>query len=188
MLTTYPALDPSRVYAIGYSMGGGATYTVGYYKPSLFAAIAPVAGTNIEPSDAEVANFSKVRLPIYLSTSTYDVRRLQAAGGRINDNLAGQVKRWSGFNGVAPFSFDFETYKLSGFKGDSWTVETLNNEYASYTWYLHNDKGVPMVALNYVKDLIHALYPEYANIAWEYMKHFSRDQQTGAIKYNPYIK
>ena len=116
------------------------------------------------------------------------MRRLQAECGRINDNLANQVKRWSGFNGVAPFNFDFETYKLSGFKGDSWTIETLNNEYASYTWYLNNNKGIPMVALNYVKDLIHALYPEYANIAWEYMRHFSRDQQTGAINYSPYVK
>ena len=188
MLATYPALDPSRVYAIGYSMGGGATYTVGYYDPGLFAAIAPIAGTNVEPSDAEVAKFSNRQLPIYLSTSSYDVRRLQAACGRINDNLANQVKRWAGFNGVTPFNFDFDTYKLSGFQGDSWTVETLNNEHASYTWYLNDSKGTPMVALNYVKDLIHALYPEYARISWEYMKHFSRDQQTGAIKYNPYAR
>jgi dienelactone hydrolase len=188
MLATYPALDPSRVYAIGYSMGGGATYTVGYYEPGLFAAIAPVAGTNIEPSNPEVAKFSNRQLPIYLSTSSYDVRRLQAECGRINDNLANQVKRWSGFNGVAPFNFDFGAYKLSGFRGDSQRIETLNNEYVSYTWYLNNNKGIPMVALNYVKDLIHALYPEYANIAWEYMKHFSRDQKTGAIQYNPNIK
>jgi hypothetical protein len=188
MLATYPALDPSRVYAIGYSMGGGATYTVGYYQPGLFAAIAPIAGTNIEPTAAEAARFGNTQLPIYLSTSSYDVRRLQAAEGRINDNLANQVKRWSGWNGVAPFNFDFDANKLSGFRGDSWTVETLNGEYASYTWYLNNDKGIPMVALNYVKDLIHALYPEYARIAWEYMKHFSRDQQTGAIKYSPYVK
>ena len=188
MLATYPALDPSRVYAIGYSMGGGATYTVGYYEPSLFAAIAPIAGTNVEPSNAEVAKFGNRQLPIYLSTSSYDVRRLQAAGSRINDNLANQVKRWSGFNGVAPFEFDFGTYKLSGFQGDSWSVETLNSEYVSHTWYLNNNKGIPMVALNYVKDLIHALYPEYANIAWDYMKHFSRDRQTGAIKYSPDIK
>ncbi len=185
MLATYPALDPSRVYAIGYSMGGGATYTVGYYEPGLFAAIAPIAGTNVEPTAAEVARFANRQLPIYLSTSSYDVRRLQAVNGRINDNLANQVKRWSSFNGVAPFQFDFGAYKLSGFQGDSWSVETLNNEYASHTWYLNDGKGVPMVALNYVKDLIHALYPEYANIAWEYMRHFSRDRQTGAIKYNP---
>jgi dienelactone hydrolase len=188
MLATYPSLDPSRVYAVGYSMGGGATYTVGYYDPRLFAAIAPVAGTNIEPTEAEVAKFKGVQLPIYLSTSTYDVRRLKAACGRINDNLANQVKRWSAFNGVPPVAFDFDTYKLSGFKGDSWRVETLNNEHSSETWYLNNGKGYPMVALNYVKDLIHALYPEYAKTTWDYMKHFSRDQKTGEIQYNPYVK
>ena len=45
-----------------------------------------------------------------------------------------------------------------------------------------------MVALNYVKDLIHALYPEYAGIAYDYMKHFSRDQKTGELKYTAYVK
>jgi hypothetical protein len=45
-----------------------------------------------------------------------------------------------------------------------------------------------MVALNYTEHLIHALYPEYARIAWDFFKHYSRDQKTGAIKYNPYIK
>lgn len=188
MLATYPALDPSRVYAIGYSMGGGATYTVGYYDPRMFAAIAPIAATNIEPSASEIGNFNKVQLPIYLSTSSYDVRRLQGATGRINDNLANQITRWSGFDGVPPVKFDFDSYKLSGFKGDSWREETLNDEYVSYTWYLNNSNGVPMVALNYVKDLIHALYPEYANIAWEYMKHFSRDQKTGEIRYSAHIR
>jgi dienelactone hydrolase len=188
MLTTYPSLDPSRVYAIGYSMGGGATYTAGYYEPKLYAAIAPIAGTNVEPTAAETARFANAQLPIYLSTSSYDVRRLQAAEGRINDNLAGQVKRWAGWNGVAPVTFDFETYRLSGFKGDAWTVETLNGEYASYTWYLNNASGVPMVALNYVKDLIHALYPEYARTAYEYMRHFSRNQKTGAVEYHPLSK
>ncbi|HNX61416.1 MAG TPA: hypothetical protein PKN45_02150 [Candidatus Limiplasma sp.] len=188
MLKTYPALDPSRVYAVGYSMGGGATYSAGYSNPKLYAAIAPVAGTNIEPTDDEVKNFADCQLPIYLSTSDYDVRRLQAACSRINDNLANQIVRWSGFNGVAPVTFDFDTYPLSGFQGDEWTVETLNNEHLSYTWYLNNQDGVPMVALNYVKDLIHALYPEYAKTTWNYMKHFSRNQETGAIIYNPYVK
>lgn len=188
MLKTYAALDPSRVYATGYSMGGGATYTVGYHEPGLFAAIAPLAATNIEPTSTEVSRFANTQLPIYLSTSSYDVRRLQAENSRINDNLANQIKRWSSFNGVAPVTFDFNAYQLSGFKGDSWTIETLNNEYTSYTWYLNNNKGYPMVALNYVKDLIHALYPEYAYSAWDYMKHFSRDQKTGQIVFNPYVK
>ena len=42
-----------------------------------------------------------------------------------------------------------------------------------------------MVALNYVKDVIHALYPEYARIAYEYMRQFSRNQKTGAVEYHP---
>jgi hypothetical protein len=39
-----------------------------------------------------------------------------------------------------------------------------------------------------LRDLIHALYPEYAKIASDFAKHYSRDQKTGAIKYNPHIK
>jgi len=140
------------------------------------------------PIDADLSNFANCKLPIYLSTSSYDVRRLQAACSRINDNLANQIKRWSDFNGVAPFEFDFDAYKLSGFKGDSWSVETVNNEYESDTWYLNDDKGIPMVALNYVKDIIHALYPEYGNLARNFLKHYSRNQQTGAIEYDPYIE
>ena len=188
MLETYPALDASRVYALGYSMGGGATYSAGYYNPSLFAAIGPIAGTNIEPTDEEIANFKNCELPIYLSTSDYDVRRLAAPCGRINDNLANQVQRWASFNNLDRFAFDFDAYPLSGFQGDSWTIETLNNEYESDTWYLENSDGIPMVALNYVKNIIHALYPEYANIAWKYMKNFSRNELTGEIEYNPYAK
>ena len=42
MLKTYPALDASRVYATGYSMGAGATNLMGLYNPRLFAAIAPI--------------------------------------------------------------------------------------------------------------------------------------------------
>jgi hypothetical protein len=45
-----------------------------------------------------------------------------------------------------------------------------------------------MVALNYTEDLIHALYPQYAKMAWDYLTQFSRDQRTGVIKYNPYAK
>ena len=45
-----------------------------------------------------------------------------------------------------------------------------------------------MVALAYQENLIHALYPEYAKVGWDFAKHFSRDQKTGAIKYNPYVK
>ena len=45
-----------------------------------------------------------------------------------------------------------------------------------------------MVGLTFTECLIHALYPEYAKIAWNYMKQFSRDPETLEITYNPYAK
>jgi hypothetical protein len=47
------------------------------------------------------------------------------------------------------------------------------------------DTGVPMIALSVTEGLVHALYPEYAKIMWNFAKHYSQDPETGAIKYNP---
>jgi hypothetical protein len=85
-------------------------------------------------------------------------------------------------------SYDFRAHPKCGFQGDAWSETLLNNEHKNFIWYLNNKQGVPMVALNYTEDLIHALYPHYAKMAWDYLTQFSRDQKTGEIKYNPYIK
>jgi hypothetical protein len=34
--------------------------------------------------------------------------------------------------------------------------------------------------------LPHGLYQEYGDIAWDFMKHYSRDVKTQEIIYNPY--
>jgi len=64
----------------------------------------------------------------------------------------------------------------------------LNDEPKNYIWYLNNKLGIPMVTLNYTADLMHALYPQYAKMAWDYLIQFSREQKTGAIRYNAYAK
>jgi hypothetical protein len=45
-----------------------------------------------------------------------------------------------------------------------------------------------MIALSVTEGLVHALYPEYGKITWNFARHYSRDQKTGAIKYKPYSK
>jgi hypothetical protein len=57
----------------------------------------------------------------------------------------------------------------------------LNNEYSNYFRYLNNGNGVPMVTLNHTEHLIYALYCGQAKIAWDFAKHYSRDQKTCAI-------
>ena len=190
MLNKYPALDASRVYATGYSMGGGATYSVGYYKTKLFAGIAPFAGSATTQPEETYANFDGVDLPIIMSISAFDPagRRLESLEGHGNEAEQGMIKTWTANNGIEIGEFDFDAYPYFGLKADLVIKDTVNDEFPRNTYYLNNKDGEPRFAFTYVFDMIHALYPEYARILWDYLKVFSRDQETGAIIYNPLAK
>lgn len=187
MLATYPALDASRVYATGYSMGGGATYTAGYYNPKLFAAVAPIAGSPTVIPEDQVENFNNVELPIIFGLSSFDSpgRRLDVLEGNLNEASQEMVTCWAKNNGIELSSFDFETYPHIGFGGDLRVKDIVNDEFENTTTYLYNSKGEPRVAFAFVKGMIHALYPEYASILWDFVKDYSRDLATGEVIYNP---
>jgi poly(3-hydroxybutyrate) depolymerase len=190
MLKTYPSLDASRVYVTGYSMGGAATLRAINGKPSVFAAAVPMAAAPYTGTPEQVAQFQKAHLPVMFTTSSFD---LGGAFDQVNGNIATgyqqQLNLFLGYNGMKKIeTFDFKTYPVNGFKADSMVRVQLNGEYDNYRWYLNDADGVPMVALAYTTNLAHALYPEYGKFAWDFFKHYSRDQKTGVIKYNPYAK
>lgn len=187
MLETYPALDPSRVYATGYSMGGGTTYTVGFQEPSLFAAISPCAGSPVTITEEQRSNFDSVDLPCLFTLTTWDTaRRLEAMEGNINEFEQGIVELWCNLNGIELPAYDFEAYPYFGQKGDKLVVDTVNDEFEKDTWYMNNENDVPMVAFTLIQGPVHALYPEYANIVWDFMKHYTRNVETGEVIYNPH--
>jgi pimeloyl-ACP methyl ester carboxylesterase len=190
MLKTYPALDPSRVYVTGYSMGGAATLRAINGDPSVFAAAAPMAAAPYTGTAEQVAQFQKAHLPVMFTTSSFDLGgAFDQASGHIATGYQTQLNLFLGYNGMKKIdAFDFTTYPVNGFKADSLVRVKLNGEYDNYRWYLNDADGVPMVALAYTMNLAHALYPEYGKLAWEFFKHYSRDQKTGAIKYNPYAR
>lgn len=186
MLETYPALDASRVYATGYSMGGAATYTVGYYNPKLYAAVAPMSGSPTTIPEDQVENFERTELPVIFGLSSFDgVRRMDALEGNLNEASRQMVTYWAKNNGIELTSYDFDIYPHIGFGGDVRVISTVNDEFEMITTYLKNSKGEPRVAFAYVKGMIHALYPEYAFILWDFVKHYSRDLSTGEVIYNP---
>ena len=188
MLETHPALDPSRVYVTGYSMGGAATLRAINGEPSLFAAAVPMAAAGYTGTQEQQAKLQKARLPVMFTTSSFD---LGGAFDQVNGTIARgyqtQLNLFLGYNGMKQIeAYDFETYPVIGFKTDRMIRIKSNGEYDTYRWYLNDADGVPMVAVSYTMNLQHALYPEYGKIAWEFFKHYSRDQETGAIKYNQY--
>ncbi len=190
MLATYPALDPSRVYVTGYSMGGAATLNALYGAPSLFAAAIPMAAAGYVPTPEQAAKFNETDLPIMFATSTYDrIFAYDSVAGNIAEAYQTKIKQFLGFNGIPAFEFfDFKAFPIAGFKADKVVSLRLNGEYGNTTWYLNNDKGVPMVALTVTENLVHALYPEYAKIMWDFAKHYSRNQGTGAVEYAPFVR
>jgi len=185
MLDKYPALDASRVYATGYSMGGGATYTVGYYNPKMFAAVGAMSASPTKVPEELAKAFEETQLPIMFNNSSFDgPRRLVELEGNLNETELEIVSYWAAVNGTPIEAYDFETYPKVGF-GDVYITDKVNDEFEKILALKLNDEGEPRIAYSYVKGMIHALYPEYAFIFWDFVKNYSRDLETGAVVYKP---
>ena len=91
---------------------------------------------------------------------------------------------WTAVNGI-DLKSDFGTYPVMGFAGDKYVADIVNDEFSRETWYFNNAAGEPRVAFCRIKGMIHALYPEYGPMFWNFVKHFSRDRATGRIIYKP---
>ena len=191
MLDKYPALDASRVYVNGYSMGSLGTCEAMYGDPSVFAAAFPQAGImNAAPTDEELKKFADVKLPVCISTSEYDmVFNVDGVTHNIVPDFYKLINSFKTMNGMEalPEEPDFDQYPMTGFDADVKGTEIMNGEYTKHEWYFLDENGVPMVGFQYIDDIVHCLYPEYADMVWNFVKHYSRDLTTGAVVYNPYI-
>ncbi len=187
MLDTYPQLDPSRVYVTGYSMGGSATNRAVYGDASVFAAAVNMSGTPYEFTEGQDEQFAEIDIPMMLTTCTYDTyTHFDSANGIIAPDFQMNIKNYLKYNEMDDIEYDFETYPLSGFKGDIYRETMVNDEYPLYQWFFLNGEGAPMVGLSIIEFIPHGLYQEYARIAWNYFKQFSRDPETKEISFNPY--
>lgn len=194
MLETYPALDPARVYVTGYSMGGAATVEAVECAPELFAAAVPMAagtpwGLHV-PTEEEIAAFDKLDVAVMFTTSQFDLDgAYNQAAGILGQGYQDAINLFSQFNGLGAIEYDFDTYPTVGFKTDKIVSKLLNDEYENVTWYKNNEAGAPVLAVSFTELLPHGLHPDYGmDIAWNYMKQFSRNTETGELIYTPSAK
>ena len=185
MLEKYPALDPTRVYATGYSRGGRTTLKVVMAAPEILAAAVPMAANQFIVTEEQEQHLAETKIPVMFLTSTRDMGTLyDSANNTVAQSLLEVMDKFAGYNGTEAFGVpDGEAYPLSGFASDRELHYTLNDEYLTHAYFKEDANGVPMVGISFTEGLQHALYPSYAFIAWDYMEHFSRNLETGEITY-----
>ena len=126
-----------------------------------------------------------VGMPTMIMTSTSDLGFDQTAG-RLTDNTLLTVDQFAAANGLAVFeNRDFEAYPMIGMPTDEFDLFLLNGEWRDFRWFRYNEAGVPVLGVNCIETLSHTLYPGHAQVAYEYMRHFSRDLETGLTIYTP---
>lgn len=192
MCEKYPALDASRIYVNGYSMGALGTNQAMYGDPKCFAAAFPMAGAmNVAPREEDFVTFEDADLPICASTSEYDLYvNVDTVTHNLVPGFYSYVADLMKLNGLKelPEEPDFEAYPMTGFTADIVGTKVINDEYTDHYWFFLNDDGVPMVGFHYLDGAVHNLYPEYSRIAWDFFKHYSRDLETGAVIYNANVR
>jgi hypothetical protein len=187
ILKKFPALDGSRVYAAGYSLGGGATLRAIYGGMEKIAAAVPMAGMHDDlvyfSTPEEDARLLEIGMPVMILTSTFDLGFNQQEG-RLTDNTLRQLRHFARVNRIQlADAGDFSANPIIGYPADRMDVTTLAGEWRSFLWSFKNGGGIPILSVSCTENLTHALYPGYGEIAWDFMKHFARDPETGKLLY-----
>ncbi len=189
VLSQYPALDRSRVYVLGYSMGGGSCYRAMYGCMEKIAAAVPMAGMHPDmfyaSTEEQDARMKEIGMPTMELTSTFDLG-FDQANARLNENTMFIFDKFAKLNGIEfDGNYDYEAAPYFGRPFDSFSLTTLNGEFRTFRWTVKNADGVPAMALSCTENTTHSLYPCYAELAWNFMKDFSRDLTTGQSIYTP---
>lgn len=173
----YPAIDKTRIYASGFSMGSVKSWELGTKYPELFAGIAPMDAV-IEPEWDLVDTI----IPTYYVAGEEDgllVFPHQAAfggeGGEGNGDYI--IQRLFEMNKVEYTGYDEKLNQLWGMEFDS-TVEvpTANGLHVDTENYKKSEDGNTYTALVSMSNQAHAVLAGNSYNAWDFLKQFSRNE------------
>ncbi len=194
---SYP-VDKTRVYASGTSAGGMASISIAAAYPELIAAIAPNdIAPSLNVSDEELARLRELVVPMNFTTGLADKYYPFPLSGTSN----GDVPRISGYNRVLS-AFGFDEYAMDPAETERLVAESMDIvEHATgihfpnvrpvnyiinrvYVADFANADGKVVLRFNIVENKPHMFVGYDARNAWDFLKQFSRDPETGTLKTN----
>lgn len=196
----YP-IDESRIYAAGYSAGSDATGVLACAYPDILAAVSPDPGGNLfakgrwyTDPDSYARN-QPFRLPLICVGGTMDggdrypltepehlanfniwMKHIAKVAGYEPITMAESRALVEGSEDAVKraFGFDFHRSFSAAMEGLDWLFGD----------FLGTD-GVPVARFVTGVGLPHAQTAYHAPIIWDFLRHFSRNRETGASQYSP---
>lgn len=210
MKNTY-AIDETRIYVTGFSMGGMMTHAMASAYPELFAAAAPCNGfhwgylTSLAaqvgrlPGNPCIPNGPLSSLPhtkafTDLKKAAYDYRMpvFQNTGlldgkwpiTRDHDPMSvlDTIAFWKRYNNI-PIGEEHSGEYESGLAADETSYDYEDQRFLHHRWFSGDDGNPALLEMVLAKRMPHALDLRQIELAWQYIRHFSRDTD-GSLHYN----
>lgn len=175
--TRYPFIDKSRVYVTGFSNGGAAAVALTSQYPELFAAIAPQGWMVGMRDRSKAANFD-MPFQIIQGNNEYTYTTDSGAPAIMTDEQAA-LRDLMLFNEMIneSSSADYNKTAYWGYPSNDVFIMEFEEKKWEVSNYFKQGYTVPFGQLILVEDGIHWARKPHAQLAWEFMKHFRRNEK-----------
>lgn len=177
------AIDHSRMYVSGFSMGGMGTSNLGKAYPNVFAAIAPMGSCG--GSFVEGIDYEAVDLPVCMVIGGADDLNVTknedgtlVAGG-MNPNAITQNFE---MNEIDPGEQDYAANPYWGYTPDEYEVIIDKDLEWQISSFYRDDYSAPMIQEVVLVGAGHSNADYMATIAWDFMSRFSRGTDGSLIE------
>ena len=214
MKRTY-AIDESRVYISGFSMGGMMTNALACAYPELFAAAAPCNGFNsgylvpasemwtmlrkmptgrgLPDGPSEPVTRTRVRADAKKAAFAYRMPLIQSSGLLDGTWPAAQddpFKRlasfdyWKTYNNIPLTPYEPAAACESGLTADETFYDCADGRFLHHRWFSRDEGKPALFEVVLAKRMPHALDLRQLELAWQFMKRFSRGKD-GSLHIDP---
>lgn len=177
-LERYPVIDKSRVYVTGFSNGGAAAVVLTDQYPELFAAIAPEGWmVGMRDQSRKGAEYD-MPFQIIQGSQEYTYETDTGAMAIMTDEQEA-LRDLMLFNEMSAedFSPDYGQTAFWGYPPASVSVLVFDGKEWAVSDYYKDGFTVPFGQLILVEDGIHWARKPHAQLAWDFMKQFRRNEQ-----------
>lgn len=166
------AIDTTRIYASGFSMGSIMSWSLLEEYPTVFAGVAPMSGSN-DLADSNVHGY--IVPTFYVAGRTSPLPEMPAQDDKIKNTVA---YAFEVNNVVVDYTYNEAANDCWGINGDLSYKVTDNKIFTNSTLTVNlfkSEDGIYYTAMADASNQSHEVYGRNSWAAWDFLKQFSRN-------------